>query len=113
MISYVWGGMMLLSLICAAITGRMPELSNAVFSGGESAISLCISLLATIPLWSGLMNIAESSGIVRLISRMLRPLFRLIFRISPDSKAAIILSDLFSFQPVSQSSVFCDLMFYF
>ena len=88
MISYVWGGMMLLSLICAAITGRMPELSNAVFSGGESAISLCISLLATIPLWSGLMNIAESSGIVRLISRMLRPLFRLIFRISPDSKAA-------------------------
>lgn len=79
---------MLLSFVCAAMNGRMTELTNALFSGGESAVSLCISLLATVGLWSGMMDIARSAGIVRMISKALRPFFRAAFKISPDSDAA-------------------------
>ena len=79
---------MLLSFVCAAINGRMTELTNAVFSGGENAVSLCIALLATVTLWSGMMNIAKSAGIVRLISKALRPFLRLVYNIPADSEAA-------------------------
>ena len=88
MLNYIWVGMMILSFICAAITGRMNELCNAIFTGGESAVSLCISLLATVTLWSGMMNIAIHSGIVNLLSKALRPIFKRIFNVSPDSDAA-------------------------
>lgn len=88
MLNYIWCGMMIFSLICAALNGRMDALTGALFSGGESAISLCISLLATVGLWSGIMNIARSAGIVRLISKLLRPLIKTVFRTDPDSAAA-------------------------
>mgnify|MGYP004607092561 CR=1 FL=1 len=88
MLNIIWAAMMLLSFVCAAINGRMTELTNAVFSGGENAVSLCIALLATVTLWSGMMNIAKSAGIVRLISKALRPFLRLVFNIPADSEAA-------------------------
>ena len=88
MLNIIWSAMMLLSFVCAATNGRMAELTNAVFSGGENAVSLCIALLATVTLWSGMMNIAKSAGIVRLISKALRPFLRLVFNIPADSEAA-------------------------
>lgn len=88
MLNYIWGIMMLFSTICAIFNSRIQQLTNAIFTGSENAVALCISLLATVSFWSGIMNIAKSSGVVEFISKILRPFFKLIFNISPNSKAA-------------------------
>ena len=44
--NYIWGGIMIVSVLCALATGRMPELSDAVLSGAGEAIELVLSLLA-------------------------------------------------------------------
>ena len=76
---YIWAAMMLLSFIFGMMNGRMDEVTGAVFSGSASAIDVCISLLGTMCFWSGIMKIAESSGVSRAIGRVLSPLIKLIF----------------------------------
>ena len=45
MMNFIWGGLMLTSILCALATGRMGELSGAVLSGASDAIQLVISML--------------------------------------------------------------------
>lgn len=71
--------MILFSMICAAATGRMAELSASILSGAGGAVTLVISLTGMMCAWTGLMKIAERAGITRLLSRALGPLMRLLF----------------------------------
>ncbi len=52
MMNFIWGGLMLASILCALATGRMGELSGAVLSGAADAIQLVISMLGLMCLWT-------------------------------------------------------------
>ena len=75
--------MIIVSLFCAVITGRMPELSAAVFQGAQSAVELILSMAGMMAAWTGLLKIAESGGLTTLLSRALGPV---IGRLFPDCK---------------------------
>ena len=70
---------MLASVILSLINGRGGETAAALLSSGESAVELLLTLLATMTLWSGLMEILDASGDVArlgsLFRRAARPLF--------------------------------------
>lgn len=83
MLGYIWGGMIVVSFICALYTGRMEEISNAALSGAGQAVELLISLLGIMALWSGLMKIADRGGITSILAKIFSPLLRLLF---PDYK---------------------------
>lgn len=91
MMNYIWGILIFISFVCALITGRMDELSNAVFSGAQDAITLVISMLGMMCLWTGLMNIADKSGITTILARFFSPILTKIFpsykKDSPQMKA--------------------------
>ena len=76
---YIWGGMILLSLVFGACNGRMQEVSEAVFSGAGQGVEVCIALLGAMCFWSGLMKIADRSGITIFIGRLCRPIIRVLF----------------------------------
>ena len=59
MLGYIWGAMLIVSLICSIYTGKMEELSSAALNGAAQAIALPLSLLGVIALWSGLMKFAD------------------------------------------------------
>lgn len=80
---------MLISIFCAAITGRMDILSKSILSGAEDAISLVISMLGMMSLWGGLMKISESGGITSFLSKIFSPILKFLFpEYSVDSPAA-------------------------
>lgn len=79
MMNYVFPVMIIFSFVCAVITGRMSELSASVVEGGSNAVELLFRLVAMLCLWGGVMEIADSSGITKGISKMLSPLMKLIF----------------------------------
>lgn len=60
--NFIWGGLMLASILCALATGRMGELSGAVLSGAADAIQLVTSMLGLMCLWTGLMKVAEKGA---------------------------------------------------
>ncbi len=79
LLNYLWAGMILLSVLCAAATGRMPQLSAAVLSGAGEAVTLVFSITGMMCAWTGLMKIAEDGGLTLLLSRALSPVMGRLF----------------------------------
>ena len=61
MLNYLWAGMMMLGIIYAAFTGRMPDITNAALDSSKEAITLCITMIGIMSFWVGLMEIATKS----------------------------------------------------
>lgn len=91
--SWVWTLILVLSVVCAVILGRGPQLGAAVLSGAQSGITLAISIAGSICLWTGVGKLMEHAGITEMLSRLMRPLLNWIF---PSSKKDKILSQKLS-----------------
>lgn len=79
MLNAIWFGMIVLSVVCALCTGRLPELSNAVMDGAGQAVELSLTLLGTMCAWLGFLKIAEKSGLTDLMAQALSPLIDRLF----------------------------------
>ena len=88
MMNYIWGGMMLISLIVSVFTGRLEQTAAAAVEGAGAAVNLTVSLLGIMCLWTGISKIGEEAGLIRLISRWLSPILKRLFpNLNPDSEA--------------------------
>lgn len=84
--NYIWYFLIIISFVFGAINGTLAEVTKAIFSGCELAIKIAITLLGIMTFWLGIMKIAEKSGIVEFISKMLKPAAKIIFpEIPPES----------------------------
>lgn len=77
--SWIWTGMVALSIISAAFSGNMSALSAAVPKGAQTGIALAISMAGSICLWTGVGKLMEQAGITGKLSKFLRPLLGRIF----------------------------------
>ncbi len=75
-------------IILAAFSGQVGVLNSALFATAENVPMLILELCGMICLWTGLMKIAEASGLVRLIGKALSPLVRLLFPDVPKNHPA-------------------------
>ena len=88
MLGYIWLFMISASVVCAFMTGRMDNLASAVTEGADKGVKLIISMAGVMCLWTGIMNIAEKSGLTKIISHILSPvLSRIMPDYRPDSNA--------------------------
>lgn len=88
MLDYIWMGMILVSILFALLNGRIPLLSTAMIESSKEAVSLCITLAGVISLWTGIMKIAEKSGLLSKMTEKLRPLLHFLFPDVPDHHPA-------------------------
>ncbi len=86
--NYIWAGMILIGMVYGILTGHIDAVSDAVLSSSKEAITLCITMLGVMGLWMGLMEIAKDAGLVRSISRRIRPLIRFLFPNIPEEHPA-------------------------
>lgn len=87
-LSYVWTAMAALSLLAAVIFGTGAETAAAAMEGAKAGVELTISMAGALCLWTGLAKVMEKSGIMRVLSRVFRPLLGRIFpKTSTDSAA--------------------------
>ena len=88
MLNYIWMGMLIIGFVVGMLNGRLEQVTQAAFNSAGRAVELSIGLLGMMCLWSGLMHIAEKSGLLKFIARMARPLLRLLFpQIANNDKA--------------------------
>ncbi len=66
----------LFSVISSLICGRVEPMLSAFFGGGSSAITYCLNIGGSICFFSGLMKVAEASGITDKVANILRPLVK-------------------------------------
>ena len=77
--AWIWTGMVALSILCGLATGRGELVAAAAVEGAQSAVELCISMAGMLCLWTGVMEVMRRSGLAEKLSRLLRPVLRLLF----------------------------------
>ena len=91
--SWIFTGMVLISVLCAGLLGRGSALSAAVPQGAQAGITLAISLAGSICLWSGAGKLMERIGLTAMLSRLLQPLLHRLF---PATKKDAVLAGALS-----------------
>ena len=86
--AYLWGGMLLIGIVYGVLAGNVDEVTKAFVSCSGEAVSLCISMAGITAMWTGMMKIAENSGLVSELAVKMRPLIRFLFpKLDTESKA--------------------------
>ena len=79
MLNFLWAGMIGIGIVYAAFCGRLDVTTNALLDSTKEAVSLCISMVGIISFWTGLMQIAEKSGLVQALSKFISPVIQFLF----------------------------------
>ena len=88
MINYIWFFILAFGIIFGIITGRGDALSKGLILSTQSTVMLVINLVGIMCLWCGIMKIAEKSGLMDKVARLLKPILKLIFKdAARDEKA--------------------------
>ena len=88
MLNSLWAGMILIGIIFAAFTGRIPEITDAALDSSKEAVTLCITMIGVMAFWMGLMEIASKAGMVEKGAKMLKPFVRFLFPEVPEGHKA-------------------------
>ncbi len=79
MLNLIWPILIIVSFTFAIISGNLEALNAAIFQSTEDVIELLFTLLGTICLWNGIMEIANSSSILDKMTIFVRPLVNWLF----------------------------------
>jgi len=79
MLNIIFVVIVLCSILMAAFTGRMEGLTLAVVNSARDAVTLALGLIGVMAFFLGLMKVAEEGGILRVVTRLLHPVIRVLF----------------------------------
>ena len=71
-------------------TTPMEALSTAMIESATGAVELAIGLVGVMTLFLGLMKVAEAGGMLKILSRLIRPLMVRLFPDVPADHPAVI-----------------------
>ncbi|MBR4109632.1 MAG: spore maturation protein A [Oscillospiraceae bacterium] len=77
--SWIWLGIIGISVVAALVTGQGDALGAAVPQGAQAGVTLAVSMAGSICLWCGVGKLMEKAGLTGLLSRLLKPLLGRIF----------------------------------
>lgn len=87
--SWIWTGMIAISLAAALFTGQGSQLAAAVPAGAQAGVALAVSMAGSLCLWSGVGKLMERAGMTGLLARLLSPL---LWRVFPTTRRDPILA---------------------
>lgn len=79
MLNYIWGIMIIIGIVYGTLTGRISEVSIATIQSAKEAVTLCITMLGIMSMWTGIMQIGKASGLMDGLTNVLRPISKILF----------------------------------
>ena len=88
MVGYIWGFLIGTGIIYSLLTGNINVINESILTNANKALELIFNLLPVIVLWTGILKIAELSGLLNKFASFLNPLLSKLFPDVPkDNKA--------------------------
>lgn len=88
MLDYLWAAMIVIGIMIAAFSGTLSQVSEGVVSSAKEAMELLILMAGVIGMWNGLLYIAEQSGMIKKLSKWMKPFLKYVFpNLPPDHVA--------------------------
>lgn len=86
--NYIFFILITVSIAAGIVNNRLDKVVNAMLTASNTAVEVALSLIGIMAFWLGIMRIAEKSGLVKIISKILYPITKFIFKdIKPESPA--------------------------
>ncbi len=86
--NYIFFILIALSIIIGIFNNTISDVVNSMLQACDMAVKISFSLIGIMAFWLGMMRIAEKSGLVKILSRLLEPIAKILFRdIKKDSPA--------------------------
>ena len=79
MLNILWPIFIIISIIYAIFSGNLESLNKSIFESTESAVSLTLTLIGMTCLWSGIMEIASKTDIIKYLTKILKPVVKVLF----------------------------------
>lgn len=86
--NYLWGFMILVGVVYGAVSGTLPEVTQAAINSAKEAVALAITMTGVMAFWMGMMKIAENSGIMESAVKGMKPVLRFLFPRIPGEHPA-------------------------
>ena len=88
MLNILWPIFIIVSIIYAIISNNLSSLNNSIFESTQSAVELTLVLIGSTCLWSGIMEVASETDIIKYLSKILNPFTKRFFKnLNPKSKS--------------------------
>ena len=89
MLNYIFGSIMLASVVYGIFSGNGDAVANSIITGAEDSVKLLTTMAGMLLLWSGIMEIASRGGFTKVIGRILSPLLKRLFKKAGDDEKAL------------------------
>ena len=87
--NYIFYFLIVVSIVAGAVNGRLSDVVNAILSGADLSVKVAFSLIGIMAFWLGMMNIAEKSGLVDFVAKIIKPVTKKLFDTIPENSPAV------------------------
>jgi spore maturation protein A len=87
--STIWLVIIGVSVLFAAVNGRMDLFTKALFEAGKASVEVCLYLVGIVSLWLGITKIMEDSGLMYKLSNFFTPAISSLFKHIPKGHSSI------------------------
>ena len=89
LVTYIFVFFIAVGALFSSVTGNIESLNSQILKGGLDGINLLLDMMPLLVLWTGIMQIAEDSGILEKFSRLVCPLLSKLFPSLPKNHKAL------------------------
>ena len=74
MVGYIWAFLIGIGILYSLLSGNISVINESILTNANEALDLILNLLPIIVLWTGILKIAEVSGLLDKFASFLNPL---------------------------------------
>ncbi len=89
MVGYIWAFLIGIGVIYSIFSGNISVINDSILNNANEALELILNLLPIIVLWTGILKIAEVSGLLSKFAQFLHPFLKKIFPSVPEDNKAL------------------------
>lgn len=89
MVAFIWAVLIIIGIAFCLLSGNIVSLNDTILTSANDGLDMMLDLLPLIVLWTGIMKIAEDSGMLRKIAKFLYPLLSKLFPKVPKDNDAL------------------------
>ena len=78
--NYVFLILIIGSLFIGIIHGTIGEVTNSMLKACDTAVKISFSLIGIMAFWLGMMRIAEKSGLIKIVAKLIEPIAQILFK---------------------------------
>ena len=78
--NYIFFALIAVSIVVGIFNNTLNEVVNSMLSACNIAVKISFSLIGIMAFWRGIMRIAEKSGLVQILSKLLNPIAKILFK---------------------------------